>query len=86
MHAAVNLEGPHTVEFIHGTRESVLVYVLSGGDFLPRVFKYPFLLRGFEISEIFGVVIVSCTENKHFEIDEAEAVKLIALAYYHRGA
>ena len=67
----------------------VLVFVLSGCDFLPAIVKCPFLLvwesllRGLAVQGFFGE-IVSRDPNGHIKVNEDEAVKIIALTYFYR--
>ena len=67
----------------------VLVFVLSGCDFLPAIVKCPFLLvwesllRGLAIQGYF-CEIVSRDPNGYIKVDENEAVNIIALTYFYR--
>ena len=67
----------------------VLVFVLSGCDFLPAIVKCPFLLmwdsllRGLAIEGFFGE-IVSADLDGHVKVNENEALKIIALTYVYR--
>ena len=68
----------------------VLVFVLSGCDFLPAIVKCPFLLVwesllwGLAIHGLF-YDIVSRDPNSYIKVNEDEAVKIIALTYFYRG-
>ena len=70
---------------------SVPVYVLSGCNLLPAITKCSFplmwgsLLKGLA-RESFFEVIVNQFHGGYFEVDEDEAVKMIAHTYYHRDA
>ena len=67
----------------------VLVFGLSGCDFLPAIVKCPFLfmgdlrLRELAIQKYFGE-IVSADSDGHVKVNEDEAVKIIALTYFYR--